>query len=148
MRKDQFFNQHQALNIQKAEMERKWQSYLREQEQLEIIRMQAMYEAQILATSAPQATVGGGGGGGGNGLPSNCIQLVVDTTDDTYFYFNFNSNGAINFTVDWGDGTTHEDSGAGGYYEESHTYPESNQQYTVRICFDDPTIVTSFVSDN
>ena len=75
-------------------------------------------------------------------LPSNCIEFVVDTTDGTEFIFSFNTTGPINFTVDWGDGTTHPDSGAGGFYEESHTYAQEGQQYTVRVCFDDIASVT------
>lgn len=70
-------------------------------------------------------------------LPSNCIEFVADTTDGTFFIFSFNTLGPINFTVDWGDGTVHPDAGAGGFYEESHTYAEEGQQYTVRVCFDD-----------
>jgi hypothetical protein len=72
-----------------------------------------------------------------NNLTSNCIEFVVDTTDGTEFIFSFVSvTGAINFTIDWGDGTTHPDSGGGGFYEEIHTYPESDREYTVRVCFD------------
>jgi hypothetical protein len=74
-------------------------------------------------------------------LPSNCIEFVVDTTDGTEFNFTFYTTGPINFTIHWGDGTTHPDSGAGGFYEEIHTYPEVGQQYTARICFDIPESV-------
>ena len=74
-------------------------------------------------------------------LPLNCIEFEVDTTDGTNFIFSFNTTGPINFTIDWGDGTTHIDSGAGGFYEESHSYPENNEQYTARICFDSPESV-------
>jgi hypothetical protein len=76
------------------------------------------------------------------GLPANCIEFVVNTTNDTFFSFSFNTLGAINFTIDWGDGTTHPDSGAGGFYEETHTYPESDTEYTVRVCFDNISSVT------
>jgi hypothetical protein len=71
----------------------------------------------------------------------NCIEFVVDTTDGTEFTFSFNTTGPINFTIDWGDGTTHIDSGAGGFYEETHSYPENEEQYTARICFDSPESV-------
>ena len=71
-------------------------------------------------------------------LPSNCIEFVVNTTQGTEFTFSFNTTGPINFTIDWGDGTTHPDSGGGGSYEESHDYPDSDEQYTARICFDSP----------
>ena len=75
-------------------------------------------------------------------LPSNCIEFVVDTTDGTSFTLSFTTSVPINFTIEWGDGTTHPDSGAGGFYEETHTYPEIGQQYTARICFDSPESVT------
>jgi hypothetical protein len=74
-------------------------------------------------------------------LPANCIEFVVDTTDGTEFTFRFNTTGPINFTITWGDGTTHPDSGAGGFYEEIHTYPQEGRQYTARICFDSPESV-------
>jgi hypothetical protein len=71
-----------------------------------------------------------------NNLTSNCIEFVVDTTDSTAFRFTFTTLGIINFTIDWGDGTTHPDSGAGGFYEETHEYPEADTEYTVSVCFD------------
>ena len=74
-------------------------------------------------------------------LPSNCIEFVVDTTDTTEFIFSFNTTGPINFTIEWGDGTSHVDVGGGGFYEETHTYPQTGQQYTARICFDSPESV-------
>jgi hypothetical protein len=74
-------------------------------------------------------------------LPTNCIEFVVDTTNGTGFTFSFNTTGPINFTINWGDETTHPGSGAGGFYEETHTYPLENRQYTARICFDSPESV-------
>jgi hypothetical protein len=75
-------------------------------------------------------------------LPSNCIEFVVDTTDGTSFTLSFTTSVPINFTIEWGDGTTYPEVGGGGFYEESHTYPETGQQYTARICFDSPESVT------
>ena len=117
-------------NLPLNEQTRLYNQYLAEQ--------QAMY-AQVMA----QVTAAGSGGTTQNILPSNCIEFTVDTTNDTFFVFEFNTTGAINFTIDWGDGTTYEGSGAGGLYSENHTYAESNQQYVVRVCFDDPSGVTS-----
>jgi len=123
MNRNQYFDKHQNLNINREELERKYNVYIREQEYMGMV----------------QSGVGVGGGGGGGGLPSNCIQFVVDTTETTEFNMAFISTGEpITFTIDWGDGTTEDDEGIGGYYEESHEYPELNQQYTVRMCFDDP----------
>lgn len=75
-------------------------------------------------------------------LPSNCIEFVVDTTDDTTFTLSFTTSVPISFTIEWGDGTTYPEVGAGGFYEESHTYANSGSQYTARICFDSPESVT------
>jgi hypothetical protein len=75
-------------------------------------------------------------------LPSNCIEFVVDTTDGTEFILSFTTSEPINFTIEWGDGSTYPGVGGGGFYEESHTYPQENEQYTARICFDNPETVT------
>ncbi len=75
-------------------------------------------------------------------LPSNCIEFVVDTTEGTFFGFSFTTTGPINFTVDWGDGTTYSDSEIGEFHEVSHYYPQEDQQYTVRVCFDNIASVT------
>ena len=74
-------------------------------------------------------------------LPSNCIQFIVDTTGGVEFSFSFNTTTPINFTINWGDGTTHVDSGAGGFYSESHTYSTLGKKYIVRVCFDNPESV-------
>lgn len=83
-------------------------------------------------------------------LLANCIEFIVNTTVSTYFEFDFTTTTPINFTVDWGDGTTHVDSGAGGFYQETHTYPESNRNYTVRCCFDNiaSVIELNFTGDD
>ena len=75
-------------------------------------------------------------------LPANWIEFVVNTTGDTWFTFNFTTTGPINFTVDWGDGTTYSDSEIGEFHEVSHYYPQEDQQYTVRVCFDNIASVT------
>ena len=114
-----------------------------------LVEQQALY-AQVMA----QTTAAGSGGAAlpvqEIPLPSNCIEFTVDTTVDTYFVIEFTTSGAINFTIDWGDGDTYEGSGDGGVYSESHAYPESNQQYVARVCFDDPSVVTSldFLGDD
>ena len=109
---------------------------------------EALQSQQQSLQSTAVAAVGSGGASAPpvSSLPSNCIEFVVDTTEGTYFNFSFNTTGPINFTVDWGDGTTHDDSGFGGFYSEDHEYPESDTQYTVRVCFDDITVVTEFTS--
>jgi hypothetical protein len=103
----------------------------------------ALHEAIRNTPVGPVAAAASGTGSGGATIPSNVIEFVVNTWDDTYFYFNFNTVSAINFTIEWGDGTTHVDEGSGGYYAENHTYPELGQQYTARIYFSDISLVTA-----
>jgi len=98
------------------------------------IRTQALQEA-VRNMSAVAATGDSSSGGGGR-TPS--LEFVVNTFDSTYFEFDFTSTGEpIEFTIEWGDGTVHVDSGGGGYYSEDHTYDEIGD-YTVKVYFDDP----------
>jgi hypothetical protein len=128
MRKDKFFDRHKSLNLDKSEVERKWKAYLREKEEMELFEAMGRSGASV-----PPGAVGGGSPGG------NGIEFVVDTTNDTFFGMTFTSTGEpITFTIDWGDGTFENGSGYGGFYEETHTFPESNQQYVVKIVWDDP----------
>lgn len=104
-------------------------------------KMDRLHEANISAYTNTSAA-GGSGGGGGNNLPSNAIEFVVNTYFSTYFEFDFHTLYPINFTIEWGDGTSHIDEGGGGGYQENHTYPESDQEYTARIYFSDISLVT------
>jgi len=98
------------------------------------IRTQALQEA-VRNMSAVAATGDSSSGGGGR-TPS--LEFVVNTFDSTYFEFDFTSTGEpIEFTIEWGDGNVHVDSGGGGYYSENHTYDEIGD-YTVKVYFDDP----------
>jgi hypothetical protein len=129
IRKDQYFNRFQNLNLQKQEMERKWRSFQQEQEMLMLMEA-ARQGAQQAAAVAAAA---------GGGKKTEGIEFTVDTTSGTSFGMSFVSTGEpINFTIDWGDGTIHEDSGYGGYYEETHDFPETDTQYVVKMTFDDP----------
>ena len=98
------------------------------------IRTQALQEA-VRNMSAVAATGDSSSGGGGR-TPS--LEFVVNTFDSTYFEFDFTSTGEpIEFTIEWGDGNVHVDSGGGGYYSENHEYDEIGD-YTVKVYFDDP----------
>ena len=95
---------------------------------------QMMFEQAVFnaATAAAAAGVGSGG------RRSNSFQFIVDTTDYLDFRLEFiSTNEPIEFTIDWGDGNIHEDSGYGGFYEEFHTYEEAGQ-YTVTVTFNKP----------
>lgn len=81
----------------------------------------------------------------GEGLSANVIEFVVNTWDDTNFRIDFDTVSAINFSIDWGDGTGHIDEGSGGYHSETHTYPELGQEYTARVYFNDISLVTIII---
>jgi hypothetical protein len=99
-------------------------------------KVKSLHEAVLNAPLA-NAAAGSSSGGGGK-RPIAEFSFVVNTTDYTDFGFEFTStNEPIEFTIDWGDGTIHEDSGVGGYYEEDHEYAEVGE-YTVTVTFDDP----------
>jgi hypothetical protein len=98
----------------------------------------AMEEQMMFEQAAFNAATAAAAGVGSGGRRSGSFQCVVDTTEDLDFVFNFTSTGEpIAFTINWGDGTIHEDSGAGGYYEEAHIYEEAGQ-YIVKVSFDKP----------
>jgi hypothetical protein len=139
-----YLTRFNGLNLTEEQLEQQWRARQEEEEYLAIAE-------SMNARMAAQAIQAGGAASGSvasENLPSGCIEFVVDTTDGTDFYFSFNTTGPINFTVDWGDGTTHDDSGYGGSYSETHEYPESDTQYTVRVCFDDASSVTELNFEN
>lgn len=93
---------------------------------------QMLFEQAAAFNAATAAAAGSGGR-----LPGS-FQFVVDTTDELGFRLEFTSTGEpIEFTINWGDGNIHEDSGIGGLYEEFHTYEEAGQ-YTVTVTFNKP----------
>jgi hypothetical protein len=87
-------------------------------------------------------------------IPSNCVEFVVDTTEGTNFVVRLNAelDVVVNYTINWGDGTTDEDSYTSDDEEYTitsvfHEFPEENSTYTVRLCFDNPSAVTQFGID-
>ena len=75
-------------------------------------------------------------------IPAGCIQFVVNTSEGTYFEFSARSNtNDFTYTVTWGDGETGEGSSGEGYVLIDHTYPDGVEDYTVRVCFSDPSII-------
>lgn len=74
---------------------------------------------------------------------SGCIEFVADTTDSTFFEMNIGVSSETTYTVEWGDGTTSEGSLTDGSTWIEHNFPDSEEQYTVRMCFADPSLVTS-----
>jgi hypothetical protein len=96
--------------------------------------MQLLYEAARQASQQASSVAGGGTAVS----TSTAFQFVINTSQELDFRFEFiSTNEPIEFTIDWGDGNIHVDSGAGGSYEEEHTYEEGGE-YTVKVTFDDP----------
>ena len=70
-----------------------------------------------------------------------CIEFIFQTTDGTDAEFDVTTSGPTNYTITWGDGT--EDTGViDGNGEFEHLYADSDTEYTVRMCFDNVSLVT------
>ena len=127
-------------NISKLPLSEQIRQYNIYTEQIlqESILMQQMYnQDQVIPSVA----------GGGidevveEGLPSGCIEFIFQTTDGTDALFNVTTSALTNYTITWGDGT--EDTGViDGNGEFEHFYADSDTEYTVRLCFDDISLVT------
>jgi hypothetical protein len=145
MRRDQFRDKFSHLEQQ--EMERKWRVFH------EARMMEELNEAAMSSRSYSSASLMQTGGGiiqpEANTFPSNCIEFVNNTTDGTYSEFYITTSGPTNFTINWGDGETFTDF-VDGNYTVSHTYADSDQEYTCRLCFDDASVVTGldFLGDD
>jgi hypothetical protein len=75
------------------------------------------------------------------GLPSGCIEFKYNTTGGTNAQFSVTTSALTNYTITWGDGTEVTDVIDGGVTIE-HEYADSDTEYTVRLCFDDASLVT------
>jgi hypothetical protein len=127
-------NDNRNLTVEQAR-----QKYMKEQylfEQFESHQMQQqMIMSNAVASGGSIITVP-------DGLPSNCVQFVANTTTGTTFYMTILNNLECNYTIDWGDGTVESDVP----FEDanlSHTYEGEQIEYTVRLCFSNPEAVYS-----
>jgi len=76
-------------------------------------------------------------------LPSGCIEFVNNTTDGIDCRFWINTSAPTNYTITWGDGQTETGEVDGvNQLELNHDYADSDTEYTVRLCFDDISVVT------
>jgi hypothetical protein len=130
--------------VAQHEVERQYRIYLNEiAEQriaIHLIQEAAMTQSEAMAVAASN------GGGGGyiqqeEGLPSGCIEFIYNTTDGTNAQFSVTTSALTNYTITWGDGTEVTDVIDGGVTIE-HEYADSDTEYTVRLCFDDASLVT------
>jgi hypothetical protein len=77
-------------------------------------------------------------------LPSNCIQFTANTFDDTNFEVIVGTSAETTYTINWGDGNTGDGTlSAEDTQTISHSYENSSQEYTIRLCFADASAVTS-----
>jgi hypothetical protein len=127
-------------NISKLPLSEQIRQYNIYTEQIlqESILMQQMYnQDQVIPSVA----------GGGidevveEGLPSGCIEFTYNTTGGTNAQFSVTTSALTNYTITWGDGTEVTDVIDGGVTIE-HEYADSDTEYTVRLCFDDASLVT------
>jgi hypothetical protein len=130
------------------EIERQYRIYLNEiaEQRIAIHLMQeaAMAQAEAMAVAASN-------GGGSyiiqeeqeSELPSSCIEFVNNTTDGTDCRFWINTSAPTNYTITWGDGETETGEVDGvNQLELNHDYANYDTEYTVRLCFDDISVVT------
>jgi|688.fasta_scaffold294077_2 hypothetical protein len=130
MRKDQFQDKFRHLNVDQRELDRKYQAYIREQQEL-----QMMYEAAMSLQSSTSTVGGGGGSGGFDGV----LTLTVDSSESlSTTDWCFTQSAPTTFSVDWGDGVIEE-------YEGNdcidHTYAEAGI-WNVVITFANPALIT------
>jgi hypothetical protein len=126
------------------EVERQYRIYLNEiaEQRIAIHLMQEAARSQAEAM-AVAASNGGGGYVQQEGLPSGCIEFVNNTTDGTDCRFWINTSAPTNYTITWGDGETETGEVNGvDQLELNHDYADSDTEYTVRLCFDDISVVT------
>lgn len=139
----QWANLPQMSKLPLHEVERQYRIYINEVTEQRVAFMM-MQEAVSQQEAMAVATSNGGGSliQQEEEIPAGCIQFVVNTIEGTYFEVSFRSNtNDFTYTVNWGDGETGEGSSGEGYVLLDHTYPDGVADYTVRVCFDDASII-------
>ena len=150
----QFSNLPNISKLPQHEQERQYRIYINE------VTMQrfAMLQEELSRAEAIAVAAAASSGGGGiiqqEGLPSGCIEFVNNTSDGTECQFWIETSAPTNYTITWGDGETTTgvtsadgDGGVGdgdgqNRLEINHSYTDSDTEYTVRLCFDDISVVT------
>ena len=131
--------------VPQHEVERQYRIYLNEIAEQRIV-IHLMQEQRTMAEAMAVAAASSGGGGviqQESELPSSCIQFINNTTDGTDCRFWINSSAPTNYTITWGDGETETGEVDGvNQLEINHTYADADTEYTVRLCFDDISVVT------
>jgi hypothetical protein len=139
----QFSNLPNINKLPQHEQERQYRIYINE------VTMQrfAMIQEQIERAEVEALAQASQNGGGGHiqqeqsDLPAGCIEFIYNTTSGTYTEFTATTSASTNYTITWGDGTEVTDV-IDGSITISHEYEDSDTEYTVRICFDNVSLVT------
>lgn len=125
MKQSQFFDKHKNLDIERKELERKYQAYLREQEEMGML--------EVAARSAAS--------GGSKKNSDGCLYFDVDTTGNPWFYVEVGVNKETRINIDWGDGSL-EEVLVDSIIELSHEYPDFST-YSASFCFSDAEALES-----
>lgn len=130
-----------------------WQQYLRANPKLPVMEAKRRFlieqQNYLKVTGIGRPKSGDGVIQQQDGLPSNCIAFVNNTTDGTYSEIGFTTSGPTTYTMNWGDGTvyTGEVDGSSGF---DYTYADPDQSYNCTLCFGDISLVTrlDFLGDD
>jgi hypothetical protein len=130
-----YLTRFNGLNLTEEQLEQQWRARQEEEEYL------AIAESMNARMAAQAIQAGGAAASGSVSVSSGCIEFIFNTTSGTSAEFDVTTSGPTNYTITWGDGAedTGEIDGSGNI---DHDYADSDTEYTVRLCFDDATLVT------
>ena len=135
-----YLTRFNGLNLTEQQLEQQWKARLEEEEYL------AIAESMNARMAAQAIQAGGAAASGSVSISSGCIEFIYNTTSGTSAEFEVTTSGPTNYTITWGDGTEVTDVIDGGVSIE-HDYADSDTEYTVRLCFDDISLVTELDFD-
>jgi hypothetical protein len=135
-----------------------WQHYVQRKDNIglsiESIRRKylaesILFEEQIASLTLQNNQNSSAAAGGGTApitlptplLPSNCIEFVIDTGGGTFAGFTVQSSALTTYTLTWGDGNE-EIGEIDGEISFEHNYADEYTEYTVKICFDNTSLIT------
>lgn len=93
MNRDQYFDRHRNLNIERELLERKWRAFQEEQYMQEQMRM---FEAARAAAQSAAAVASGAGGGY---FPDNNPKAIVESAKNVFIYYASSETNTIKFFV-------------------------------------------------
>ena len=135
-----YLTRFNGLNLTEEQLEQQWRARQEEEEYL------AIAESMNARMAAQAIQAGGAAASGSVSVSSGCIEFIYNTTSGTSAEFDVTTSALTNYTITWGDGTEVTDVIDGGITIE-HEYADSDTEYTVRLCFDDISLVTELDFD-